>query len=101
MMLLLEVDRAAVAQICRSRSVQRLSMFGSALTDRFDAERSDVDLLVEFEPEVVDVFEAYFGLKDDLEALLGRTVDLVMRTAVRNPFFEAEVFGRDQELYAA
>jgi hypothetical protein len=46
-------------------------------------------------------FEAYFGLKEDLEALLGRPVDLVAPAALENPYFAASVTKNGQELYAA
>ncbi len=76
-------------------------MFGSALTDRFDPERSDVGLLVEFQSGIKDPFDAYFGLKEDLEANFGRSVDLVMPNAIRNPYFRSEVEIHAEELYAA
>ena len=76
-------------------------MFGSAVEDRFDAERSDVDLIMEFMPDVQDPFDAYFGLKEDLEKLFARRVDLVMTKALRNPYFEAAATANAEELYAA
>jgi predicted nucleotidyltransferase len=54
--------------------VRQLSLFGSAARDEL-REGSDVDLLVEFAGPVT--FDAYFGLKDHLQALFGRPVDLV------------------------
>lgn len=101
MTLKLVVDFDAIAQVCRSRGVRRLRVFGSATGDRFDEFRSDVDLLVEFEPGAADLFDAYFGLKEDLERVFGRRVDLVMMDAVRNPYFAAEALGSAEELYAA
>ncbi|WP_242086775.1 nucleotidyltransferase family protein [Microbacterium lacticum] len=101
MALRLVVDREEIARVCRSRGVKHMRVFGSATGDRFDASRSDVDLLVEFEPGVVDLFDAYFGLKEDLELLFGRQVDLVMADAVRNPYFRAGALATAEELYAA
>lgn len=98
---ILVLDREEIAKVCRAHGVQRLRLFGSASGDRFDASRSDVDILVEFAPEVSDVFDAYFGLKEDLERLLRRPVDLVMANAVRNPYFAASAFAHAEELYAA
>lgn len=95
------VDPDAIARICRSRGVRRLAVFGSAVTDRFDHARSDVDFLVEFEPDIADAFDAYFGLAEDLENALGRPVDLVMVKAVTNPYFKALADANAQELYAA
>ena len=101
MTLKIDVDLDGLAQVCRSRGVRRLRVFGSVRTDRFNQSSSDIDLLVEFESGTADLFDAYFGLKEDLERLLDRTVDLVMADAVRNPFFEAEAVGTAEELYAA
>lgn len=97
----LVLDREAIATICRAHGVQRLRLFGSAASTRFDPSRSDVDVLVEFGAEARDPFDAYFGLKEDLERLLGREVDLVMASAVRNPHFAASALAEAEELYAA
>ena len=80
--------------------MRRLVVFGSILTDRFD-ESSDVDFLVEFGDDVEDRFEAFFGLKEALESLLGRPVDLVAPAALENPYFAASVEQNSEELYAA
>ncbi|UWF77871.1 MULTISPECIES: nucleotidyltransferase family protein [Microbacterium] len=95
-----DLDREVIARIARSHAVQRLHVFGSATTSRF-REESDVDVLVEFHAGVQDPFDAYFGLKEDLEKVLGRPVDLVMASAVRNPYFRARAAGEAQEIYAA
>lgn len=95
------VDASALGVICRARGVARLRIFGSALSDRFDDGRSDVDLLVEFVPGSADPFDAYFGLREDLESLFGRPVDLVMASAVRNPYFAASADAGAEDLYAA
>ena len=97
----LVLDREAIARACRARGVSRLAVFGSATSNRFDALLSDVDFLVEFAPGNEDAFGAYFGLKEDLEALLGRPVDLVMANAVHNPHFAASAERGAEEVYAA
>jgi uncharacterized protein len=97
----LALDREAIATACRAHSVSRLTIFGSATSARFDIERSDVDFLVEFAPGSDDAFGDYFGLKEDLESLLGRPVDLVMANAVRNPHFAASAARGAEEVYAA
>lgn len=95
------MDREAIADLCRRFDVRRLSVFGSATTHRFDESRSDIDFLVEFTDAAAARFDAYFGLKEELEALLGRTVDLVMPSALENPYFAASVEASAEELYAA
>lgn len=95
-------QRDAIGELCRHHGVGRLAVFGSAATDEFDPERSDVDFLVEFDPAgSVGRFDAYFGLKEELEGLLGHPVDLVAPAALENPYFAASVADTRQELYAA
>lgn len=77
-------------------------MFGSAARDDFDAAHSDIDLLVELDndPEVSPL-DAYFGLKDALEAMFGRPVDLVSMGSVVNPYVMAAIDRDRQLIYAA
>jgi len=52
--------------------------------DRFDPQRSDIDFLVDFDPDgEPDLFHRYFGLKEDLESLQGRAVELEMLGPLR------------------
>jgi len=71
----IEIPRAEIAQFCGQHHIRKLALFGSILTDRFRAD-SDVDVLVEFEP---DKFPSYFdlvGMEPELSAVIGRKVDL-------------------------
>jgi len=71
----IRVPEAEIAEFCLRNGIRKLSFFGSVLTDRF-SDASDVDILVEFEP---DCRVGYFGLaalERELSALLGRKVDL-------------------------
>jgi predicted nucleotidyltransferase len=97
----LALDREAISAACEQYGVKRLVVFGSAVTDHFDESSSDVDFMVEFRDELASRFDAYFGLKEALEALLGRSVDLVSRVALENPYFAASVEENGLELYAA
>lgn len=91
-----------IRALCRGLGVVRLDLFGSAASGEFDEATSDVDVLVEFAggPDF-DSFGAYFSLKEGLEALLGRPVDVVVAAAVQNPYFQAEVARTREPLYAA
>jgi len=97
----LALDRAAISAACERYGVRRLVVFGSATTEHFDESTSDVDFLVEFREGVVSRFDAYFGLKESLEELLGRQVDLVAPAALNNPYFAASVGENARELHAA
>lgn len=80
-----------IERVCRSLPVKRLGFFGSALTRNF-APNSDVDVLVTFElDENIDLFDKYFELKEQLEEIFEREVDLVMDKPFRNPVFRESV----------
>ena len=94
--------KAEIEALCRRYRVRRLELFGSAAGGAFDPARSDLDFLVEFEsvPEAYSL-AAYFGLKAGLEALLGRPVDLVEASAVRNPYLRASIDRTREPVFAA
>ncbi len=71
------IDRGALADFCGRHHVRKLSLFGSVLRQDFTPD-SDVDVLVEFEPDHVPGFIALHEMEEELSGLLGgRTVDLV------------------------
>ena len=83
----LPFDRSALAALCQRWGIARLEFFGSVLRDDFRPD-SDVDLLVTFAPGVQLGFE-FFDLKEDLERIFGRPVDLLTRRTVeasQNPY---------------
>jgi predicted nucleotidyltransferase len=88
----LQLDRQAVAAFCGRHHVRRLALFGSVLRDDF-TDRSDVDVLVEFEPGHVPGL-AFFSMEAELSAIVGRKVDL------NTPGFLSRYF-RDQVLAEA
>jgi uncharacterized protein len=91
-----------VAALCRRYGVRKLELFGSATTGAFDPQTSDLDFLIEFDAERRDsLFHRYFGLNEDLEALFGRKVDLVMVGTLKNPYFIDSVNKTRQTVYAA
>ena len=95
-------QQAAVAAACRRYAVARLELFGSAATGTFDPTRSGLDFLVALGPHpTLSRFEHYFGLREALQALFGRPVDLVMVDALRDPYFIDSVTATRQLLYAA
>ncbi|MFD9699041.1 nucleotidyltransferase family protein [Lentzea sp. NPDC059081] len=93
---------AEIEQLCRELSVRRLDVFGSAVSGSFDVATSDVDILVDFEVGFgFDHFGSYFALKEGLERILGRPVDLVINESIRNPYFRKQVMESKENLYAA
>lgn len=81
-----------ITELCRKHQVQRLDLFGSAATGDFDSESSDLDFLVTFLPEANATYVgAYHRLYTDLCNLFERSVDLVIETDFRNPYFRDAV----------
>jgi predicted nucleotidyltransferase len=94
--------RSQVTELCNRYRVQRLELFGSASGDRFDSASSDLDFLVEFQPlEEGEHADAYFGLREGLESLFARPIDLVMTRAIRNPYFLQAIAPTRTLMYAA
>lgn len=80
-----------IEKICRRLPIKRLGLFGSALGDDFSA-KSDVDVLVIFDTdENIDLFDKYFELKEDLEEIFRRNVDLVVDRNFRNPVLRESI----------
>ncbi len=88
--------------VCKKHFVANLFLFGSAVSDSF-SEASDMDFAVLFSEGLSPIQhgEAFFALKDDLEALFLRKVDLVSFRVVKNPIFKRELDETKVELYAA
>lgn len=98
----LEQRRVELETVCRRYGVRRLELFGSAATGRDRPGESDLDFLVEFGPLPPGGYaDAYFGLLESLEELFGGTVDLVVPSAIRNPYFLKAIEGTRTLLYAA
>lgn len=97
----IERTRPELEELCRRYRVRRMEAFGSAATGRFESETSDIDLLVEFEATGSPGYaDRYFGLLESLETLFGRPVDLVVASAIKNPYFRQSVDQTKALLYA-
>lgn len=89
-------------RLCVRYQVQRLELFGSASTDRHIADQSDLDFVVEFKPEALARYaDAYFGLLKALQDLFGCPVDLVVQSAIKNPYFLDSVKATKTSVYEA
>jgi predicted nucleotidyltransferase len=99
---LVAARRVELIRLCRAHHVRRLDVFGSAAGDAFDPALSDIDFLVDFEPiSPADYADAYFSLKERLEALLGCDVDLVTQSSIVNPFFRQRVDESKEAIFGA
>jgi len=80
-----------IERLCKVMPIKRLGLFGSVLTENF-APGSDVDVLVVFDSDKkIDLFDKYFELKEQLERIFGRPVDLIVDKPFRNPIFRKSV----------
>lgn len=88
-------------QLCVRYRVLRLGLFGSAASANNFADASDLDFIVEFQPiPVAEYADAYFGLLESLQLLFGHPVDLVVESAIENPYFRESVEETRTPLYA-
>lgn len=95
----IEIDEAQLADICRRYHVRELALFGSVLRDDFDGE-SDIDILVEFEPDAPIGLIEHYDLQQELVTLLGREVDLISKRGL-NPIIRDEVLDAARVVFAA
>lgn len=97
----IEAKREEIAELCRTHHIRRLSIFGSAVRDDFDPERSDVDVRIEFEEGSARSLGDYFRLQDTLADLFGREVDLMTQREIENPYLREIIENSQVTIYAA
>lgn len=88
-----------MADFCRRHHIRELALFGSVLRDDFGPE-SDVDVLVEFEPDARIGYLGFFRLQDELAELFGREVDLFTPNSLK-PFARKTAMRTKAVIYAA
>ena len=100
---LIAQHREAIRALARQYGVARLEVFGSVCTPEFDPEQSDVDFLVEYPPgyDFGPWLSRLLDLQEALAALLGRKVDLVTTSALRNKWFRREAEKTRTAIYDA
>ena len=102
MIQLIDRHRDEVAALCRRAGARRQDAFGSVVRPDFDPQTSDLDFLVEFDDVPPAAYaQSYFSLKEGLEALFGRPVDLVTESSLVNPYFRERVSAERQTIYAS
>lgn len=92
------IPQDRIEDFCRRHHIRRLALFGSVLRDDFTDE-SDVDVLVEFEPEYVPGF-AFLDMEDELSEILHRKVDLNTPLSLSR-YFRDEVLQEAEVRYVA
>jgi len=96
---IVERDITSVSDLCRQYKVRNMYLFGSVLTNEFSPE-SDIDLLVNFDDvSLYHYFDNYMELKDRLEQLFNRPVDLVEEKTLRNPVLRRSIERNKKLIY--
>ena len=91
------ISKDKIADFCQRHHIRQFSLFGSVLRDDFGPD-SDIDVLVEFEPEHIPGF-AFFGMEIELAEILGRKVDLHTPNFL-SPYFRDKVLEEAEVQYA-
>ncbi|MDQ1256523.1 MAG: uncharacterized protein QG656_1119 [Candidatus Hydrogenedentes bacterium] len=94
------IDTEQIGAFCRRWKVKELCLFGSVLRDDFGS-GSDVDVLVDLIAGHGLTLYDWIDMIEELETLLGRRVDLVAKSAIRNPLRRREILRTAEVLYAA
>jgi hypothetical protein len=94
-----ELKGKELETLCKKNKVKSLFVFGSVTREDFN-ESSDIDLVVDFdENDPFKYTDLYFNLKNKLENLYKRQVDLIEERAIKNRFFKKELDNTKIKLY--
>ncbi len=102
-MKLIELNIDKIIALCQKYRVAKLWVFGSILTPRFN-DSSDVDFSVDFDSDAIkqegrDWADTFFDFMHELEAVIGRKVDLVCDDSVKNPYFRKQLNSTKKLIY--
>jgi len=96
---LIELNIEKIRSLCAKHKVNKLFVFGSVLKDTFNKE-SDIDLVVDFAGvDLYDYADNYFDLKDQLESIFKRPVDLLEQQAIKNPYLKKQIDSEKKLIY--
>src|SRR5580693_9529196 len=96
---IIEENIKPIEKLCRQYNVDKLYIFGSFYSDRFTI-GSDIDLLVFFgNVDLFNYYENYLGIKESLEKLLSRSIDLVEDQTVKNPILRRSIDRNKKPIY--
>ena len=98
-MSIIDQNMDKIRKLCEQHYVSQLSVFGSILTDEF-GKNSDIDLLVDFSNiDLQNYADNYFNLKQSLEKIFRRQVDLLENKAINNPYLRQSIDSSKRILY--
>ncbi len=95
----IKVPKDQIEEFCRRWKIAEFSLFGSVLREDFRSD-SDIDVLVSFaEGADWDLFD-WVDMIEELKSIFGREVDLVEKSALRNPFRRHYILRTQKVIYA-
>ena len=94
------IQTEAIATFCKRWGIAEFSLFGSVLRDDFGPD-SDVDVLISFHPDTDWDYWNWPDMLDDLKAIFGRRVDMVVEQALRNRFRRERILSEREVVHAA
>ncbi len=97
----IERFRPQIDAFCLRWKVEELSIFGSALRDDFDPLDSDIDVLINLAADAQWSLYDWVDMRDELQRLFARRVDLVSKKGLRNPFRRKSILNSRRVVYAA
>ena len=100
MKLPIPLDMEKIEDFCLRWKISEFSFFGSVLREDFGPE-SDVDVLISFEPEIPWNLYDWMDMIEELQEILGREVDVVEKSGLRNPFRRQAILTNRRVIYAA
>ena len=95
----IKASTAQIAEFCQRWHITEFALFGSVLHDDFRPD-SDIDVLVTFAPKSDWSLFDWVDMKDELETLFGRKVDIADKEGLKNPYRRHEILRTHQVIYA-
>lgn len=96
----IKISREAIIKYCKQHHIIEFALFGSVLTSQFHS-KSDIDVLVTFQPDCHYSFYDIMAIQEDLEEMFDRPVDLVEKQSLKNPFRRHAILNTMEVIYAA
>ena len=99
----IDISMDRIGEFCRRWKIRELSFFGSILRDDFRPD-SDIDVLVTFAADARWTFDDHLAMKEELEAMLGHSVDVVEKGLVeksKNYIRRSHILSHAEAVYVA
>ena len=96
----LNMTKEEIIKFCQKWKIAELSLFGSVLREDFH-NNSDVDVLIVFAPNHGWHLFDVMNMQRELEGMFGRSVDLIQKKELQNPYRRAEILRSHQVIYAS